>query len=412
MKFTKSNIDKLALPKPGERVLLWDSDLPGFGLRVTPSGKMYIAQSRVDGVTRRISLGKHGILTPDEARKKAQRELAKMRDGKDPVIEKRRVKAFSLTLQEIAEKYLEDRRDLKASSRADIEKHLKKSFADWANRPATEITRDKVLTRFRELTDKGPTQANQAFRNLRALLNYARATYRPGDKPILIENPVQVLSDAKLWNKVKAKSGRIPTDKIGATWNMIQKERGAPEQTSISRTVADIVLFLLLTGCRWSEASGLTWEQVNLDESWWYLPDPKNRTPVKFPLSHVAREILKARPQDSIYVFSSRYDLKKPINTARSLLLKISKVIETPISAHDLRRTFRAIAAECNIELWRTKLLMNHKLSGDVTIAAYTEKEDLRYLSTEINQIADWVLSQGFIAGSANIVQMPTKRVK
>jgi hypothetical protein len=98
--------------------------------------------------------------------------------GNDPAITKKREKAYSLTLREITDKYLKDRRDLKPSSRADIEKHLSRAFSSWADRPAMEITRDKVATRFAELTDRGPAQANQAFRVLRSILNYARATYR------------------------------------------------------------------------------------------------------------------------------------------------------------------------------------------------------------------------------------------
>ena len=80
------------------------------------------------------------------------------------------------------------------------------------------------------------------------------------------------------------------------------------------------------------------------------------------------------------------------------------------VTPHDLRRTFRAIAGECNIELWRTKLLMNHKLSGDVTINSYTETSDLRYLSTEVNQIADWITEQAKVAAAENVVQFPQDR--
>ncbi|MDD4358074.1 MAG: hypothetical protein PHN98_12595 [Smithellaceae bacterium] len=137
---------------------------------------------------------------------------------------------------------------MKESSKADIEKHLNKSFEDWSKRPAVAITRDKVAKRFTELTDKSPAQANQAFRILRALLNFARGQYHHDGRSIIIENPVSVLSDTKRWNTIKARSGRIPTNKIGAAWNVLQSHREAPEQTDISRTLADGVVFLLLTG--------------------------------------------------------------------------------------------------------------------------------------------------------------------
>ena len=401
MKFTKQSIEKIALPKKGKRLIVWDAELKGFGMRITPSGKMYIAQARVKGKSRRVSIGKHGILTLQEARKKAQKELSRMIEGKDPVVEKKTQEAYSRTLRELTEKYIQDHKDLKSSSKADIEKHLKGSFAKWADKPASAITRDAVMRRFQELTGRSPAQANQAFRILRAIFNYARAAYR--DERVYIENPVHVLSEAKIWNRVKARSGRIPTDKIGKAWNMLQGLRDAPEQTTISRSLADVVSFLLLTGARWNEAAQLTWDHVNLEEAWWYLPDPKNRNPVKFPLSDIAKSILEERPRDGQYVFPAR-SKDGYVSDPRGIMSKISEIAGVHLSAHDLRRTFRAIAGECQIELWKCKLLMNHKMSQDVTINAYTETNDLRYLVPEINLVAEWITQQKAVAVSDKVL--------
>jgi len=409
MKLTKKSVDQLPFPANGQ-TLVWDDTLAGFGLRVSRTKKTYIVQGRVrgSGTSRRVSLGEHGVITLQEARRKAQKELSAMLDGKDPIAEKKHDAAYSLTLRDIADKYIKARRELKKSSKADIEKHLNKSFEDWSKRPAVEITRDKVAKRFTELTDRSPAQANQAFRILRALLNFARGEYQHDGHSIIIENPVSVLSDTKRWNTVRARSGRIPTDKIGVAWNALQKLREAPEQSIVGRTLADAISFLLLTGARWSEMANLTWENVNLDDPSWSLPDPKNRNPVTFPLSRVACEILDARPKDGTYVFPSRIKTGH-IKDARSVMDKISEVGGVRVSPHDLRRTFRAIAGECVIELYKTKLLMNHKLAGDITIHHYTETNDLRYLSKEINLIADWIIRQGVIAASSNIIQLPVK---
>jgi integrase len=220
---------------------------------------------------------------------------------------------------------------------------------------------------------------------------------------VIVENPVSILSDAKLWNKVRPRSGRIPTDKVGIAWNLLQSLRDTPEEIPISRTLADAVCFLILTGARFSEAAELTWDRVNLDEQWWHLPDPKNRNPVKFPLSQLACEILEARLHENGYVFPGRYG-KGHMEGARNIFDKISKEVGVRVTAHDMRRTFRAIAGECGIELWRTKLLMNHKMSGDITISAYTETSDLRYLGPEINKIAEWIAQQAMIAAAGNVL--------
>jgi integrase len=402
MKLTKAVVESSALPEQGQK-FLWDSEVRGFGVRLHPSGRTYIVQGRVNGVERRVSLGRHGVITLQEARNKARVQLSLMLEGIDPVVDKKRSEAYALTLQELSEKYIEARRDLKPSSIADIKKHVTKSFAPWADRPVIEITRDKVATLFRQLTERSPAQANQAFRILRGLLNYASAAYRPGDQPLILENPVRILSNAKLWNRIQARSGRIPTDKIGIAWNVIRELRERPDQTRIGETLADAASFLLLTGARWSEGAALTWDQVNLEEGWWHLPDPKNRKPLTFPMPRAAVEILKQRERTSPFIFPARSG-EGHITEARGVLEKVSSAIGVKVSPHDLRRTFRAVSGECGIEFWKAKLLMGHKISGDVTISHYTETSDLRYLAPESNKIADWIVQHGMIAASSNVV--------
>jgi integrase len=407
MKLTKTIIENSTLPENGQ-YFIWDSELRGFGVRLNPAGRTYVVQGRVKGEDRRVSLGRHGVLTVQEARNKARAHLSAMLDGVDPVLEKKRSEAYALTLEKLSEKYVEARRDLKPSSIADIKKHIEKSFASWADRPAVEITRDKVAVRFRELSERSPAQANQAFRVLRALLNYARAAYRSGDQPLIIENPVQIISDAKLWNRIQARSGRIPTDKVGIAWKVIRELRDAPDQSRIGETLADAVSFLMLTGARWSEAAALTWDQVSLEEGWWHLPDPKNRKPLTFPMTKAAVEILERRDKAKPYIFPARSG-DGHITEARGVLEKVSAAVGVKVSPHDLRRTFRAVAGECGVEFWKTKLLMGHKISGDVTISHYTETSDLRYLEPESNAIAEWIVRQGKIAASDKVVPFPSK---
>jgi len=407
VKLTKSVVENITLPEKGQK-FLWDSELKGFGLRLTPTARTYIVQGRVAGRDRRVTLGKHGVLTVQQARKRAQRELSLMSEGKDPSKEKKLKEAQGVTLGQVVEAYLKDRRSLKDSSRADILKHLEGSFSDWKDKPVVSITRDKVLTRFRERSNKSHAQANLSFRYLRALINYAIGAYRADGVPTIPENPVKAISDLKMWNHIKPRSGRIPTEKIGVAWNALQELRTAPVQSPISRTMADAVTFLLLTGSRWSEMGSLTWERINLDEGYWHIPDPKNRTSITFPLSSIAVDMLKERPQQGEYVFPAR-TATGHIVEARTVLKKVSEAAGAHVTAHDLRRTFRAIAGECGIDFWKTKLLMGHKISGDVTITHYTETNDLRYLSKEINLISDWIIKQGAIASTNKVIQFPAR---
>jgi len=403
-KLTKSAVEALTLPDSGQH-FVWDADLTGFGVKLTPTGRLYVAQGRINGKSKRVTLGKHGTITTDQARKKAQKTIAGFLDGIDPVADRKATEAFNVTLDDVVEGYKSDRgKSLSPTTLADYEKHLSKSFHDWRKLPVQKITRDKVATRHKELSEKSKAQANLAFRYLKSWLNYARARYRPDDTPLLPENPVSVLDRRQrgLWNQTAKREVRIPDEKIGVAWNILRGMREA--QTSA--TSADVVCFLLLTGCRWSEAAKLTWDRVNLDEQWFFLPDPKNRRPVKLPLSGVLVEILKLRQNKKGFVFPAKTKTGHK-SEARTPLKKISAAAGVDICHHDLRRTYTNIAwKKCRIDLTLVRLLTNHKMSNDVTLDVYGDAGDLRFLLPEVDRVTAWIVEQGKIAAAGNVVQL------
>jgi hypothetical protein len=74
-----------------DREFLWDDALAGFGVAAFPSGKkVYVAQYRQDGRSRRATIGDHGRLTPDEARSEAKKLLGVVETGSDPIAERRK----------------------------------------------------------------------------------------------------------------------------------------------------------------------------------------------------------------------------------------------------------------------------------------------------------------------------------
>jgi Arm domain-containing DNA-binding protein/integrase-like protein len=105
-KLTKRTIDA---QKPGDRdVFLRDDELPGFGLRVYPSGaKVYLLQWKRDGRSRRLNLGRHGPVTCDEARRAALAALAEVQRGMDPA-ERRDDHKRDLTVAAMLDLYLDE----------------------------------------------------------------------------------------------------------------------------------------------------------------------------------------------------------------------------------------------------------------------------------------------------------------
>ena len=125
MKLTNTKVKSLPVPTDKGQVFHWDSETRGFGLRVTSAGaKSWIVQGRVNGKTRRYTLGPFELLAADDARKRAQAKLLEMYDGKDPQVEKKKLKAQSETLREVMEDYVRHKRTkngpLRPSSKEDI----------------------------------------------------------------------------------------------------------------------------------------------------------------------------------------------------------------------------------------------------------------------------------------------------
>ena len=406
-KLTKHFIEKqIELPNKGQ-LFFWDAELKGFGVRVTAGGISFVCQSRVNGRTRRVKIGKYGAFTIKTARDQAKIYLADMSKGVDPNLEKQKKRVEAITLEELVQDYIKDTK-LKPRSIQDINWHLNSSFSHWKRKPIIAFKRAQIKALFQKKSETSPAQANQAFRVLRALFNYAIKEYRPDECPIITDNPVNVLSG--MWHDIKPKNRRVPLKQLGEAWNYLQELKESPVIPMAGKSIIDAVCFTILTGGRWGEVSTLKWKHVSLTDETWKIIDPKNHNPVTFPLSTQALAILENRPQYNEFVFCSDLSKTGHVGDARPTTNKLSEKIQTPVSAHDLRRTFRSIAAECNIELWRTKMLMNHKMKNDVTLSAYTEKEDLEYLRPDIEKIGKYVEEQSKISAAGNVVPLDRGR--
>src|SRR5580693_6596333 len=87
---TKSSVDALTCPPGKDREILWDRAVRGFGvIAFRNGGKIYCAQYRKDGRSRRTRIGDHGRLTPEDARKLAKVMLGAVESGSDPIADRR-----------------------------------------------------------------------------------------------------------------------------------------------------------------------------------------------------------------------------------------------------------------------------------------------------------------------------------
>lgn len=422
-KLTKRYVDSV---KPGPKdEFHWDTELRGFGLRVSPAAKVsFIVQGRVGGSAKdaRLTIGPYGVFSPDQARDVAREHLRSMRLGIDPRDMRRQDEASKVTLRQTADAYFARPNMLKESTRSEMDRHIEKVFEAWKEKPIASITPADCRKRYEELATKGlrgkgpaPTQAAISMVTLRTLINFAMSEYKKlNGTPIIEHNPVAILK--KDLRPSQPRTRHIDRRNIGKFWSLLTESRKATLNQDALAGI-DLVMFLLLTGARRNEGAGLTWDRVHINDDdptdcWWHIPDPKNRNPVWLPLSSQAVAVLKSRKRvnDNPHVFASRSEAGHIMDT-RAPLEQISKKLGMErLSAHDLRRSFVTAGVKaCRLDLAKLELLTNHVPQG-ITARHYLSTSDLRDFLGEIQAIGDFIESEARVvearASGANVVPL------
>src|SRR5262245_6186669 len=282
MKLTESAVTRL-VGKTGKTAdaIVFDDDLPGFGLRIREGGsKTWVYQYKLGAQHRRITIGKYPAINPVQARKTAAKLHAQVRLGDDPAAIKAEKQAKAAeTFGFVLKTYLARRRgQIRDSSLGEIERHLERNLAPLHGVPLDKLDRRTIAAQLARLTDKaGPIQANRTRASLSKFLNWCLA------------EGLTETNAATHTNKNTEKSrDRVLSDKeLKQIWNALPDgDYGA------------IVKILILTAQRAGEIAGLRWSEINLDRSVIVLPAnrTKNSRTHIVPLAPMARTILEARP--------------------------------------------------------------------------------------------------------------------
>jgi integrase len=392
MKLTKSFVDKALPPKDKDQIFYRDAELKGFALRVTSGGvKSFVVETLIGNKVRRMTLGRYGKLTAEQARVEAKKLLGKVATGIDPIAERKEGKAKVVTLKEVFGAYLNARKSLKPTTLLDYQRTMTTALSDWQNKPILDITKDMVAKRHRKLGERSEARANLAMRFLRALFNFAAGEYEDAKgKSLILENPVKRLSHTRAWYRVERKQSVIKVHELPAWYNAVitvEDER----TTGKSAILRDYFLLILFTGLRRDEAVRLTWDQIDFKAKTLTISDTKNRNTHVLPLSNFLFDMLIARKAESTTQFIFPGSGKTGyIVEPRKVMGKVISKSGINFTLHDLRRTFITIAESLDIPAYALKRLLNHKMNHDVT-AGYIIM-DVERLRAPMQKISDYLL--------------------
>ena len=427
-RLTKTLVVETELPKNGKQAFLWDSEVKGFGLRLTSESKSYVLQYRTpEGRSRRITIGRHGSpWTCDQARTRALEMLRQIADGKDPLDAKAEARA-ALTVKELAELYLEEgpaeKPNKKLTSwkqdRSQINRHviplMGKRFAkeltaaeiarfqmDVANgKSAADI---KTGKRGRAIVEGGKTVAGRCVAVLGALLAFGVS------RKLITENPAK---GVKLF-KPSSKERFLSEREVMALAEALAVKQ---EERSINDAMADAIRVLMLTGCRKNEILGLKWEWVDFDHRCLRLPDSKTGAKVVL-LATQALQILSVRSaaraelekeKRSDFVFPAArgkghaVGLQKAWENLRTRATEIARQHAddadepidnapnfTGVRIHDLRHSFASFAIGSGESLFITGKALGHSKAETTQRYAHLADSPLRAVADRTaSKIAD-----------------------
>jgi integrase len=279
-KLTKSLVERLP-----QNEILWDTAIVGLGARRQTRGTFYVVRARVDGKQRMKSLGRHGHLTVEQARRLAQAALGQ---GDDPFV----AEAVGQTFASLASRFLNRQRQrLRPKTLREITRHLRQASA-LGPKAVSEISRRDIAEQLAAVeAESGPYARNRLRSTLSAFFAFAIS------EGLVDLNPVSGTGKA-----AEATRDRVLSDdEIAAVW------RALP-----AGDYGDVVRLLLLTGQRREEIGGLRWAEIDLTDRLITLPAQrcKNGRSHSVPLSQMAYDILAARHT----LLSARVPHSPPIN--------------------------------------------------------------------------------------------------
>lgn len=400
-RLTKRIIDSLG---PGERpVIVYDTDLTGFGVRVMPSGfKSWIVEYRPgDGgravAKKRMTLGATNKVTAEQARRKARDILAAAHLGADPAGERAKNRETP-TFREFSERYISEEAEIKLKERtvANYRIYFRKHAVPRIGAlKLNAITKGDIAWLHRSIGKTKPATANRAVEAISSLYRYAETAgevqegFNPtrGIRHFRERTRERFLSMEEL-QRLGATLRLAATE--GLPWDADEekpnaKHLAAPENRRVlfSPYVTAAIRLLLFTGCRLREILHLKWEDIDFERGLLVLPESK--TGKRFVvLNGPALAILKKLEQLSPYVIMGdksdrpRSDLKRPWD-------KITKHANLQgLRIHDLRHSFASVGAAGGMGLPIVGKLLGHTQVQTTARYAHLDNDPLKRASEQI----------------------------
>ena len=371
---TKQVIDETPFPATGQ-VFVRDTELRGFALRVTQGRKSFILEKRIRGRMRRLTIGPHGPLTVDQARKLAATHVGAIAQGADPA-QVRQDRLHAPTFGDLTAQYLERHAPRKRSGRDDramLDTHL----LVFRTRKLTDLNRNDVARLHAQVGETAPYRANRLVALLRKMFNLARdwGLYA-GDNPA---TRIQMFRE-------ESRDRFVQPEELPRLFQAIAEEADP--------AVRAVVLTAPLTGARRTEVLTMRWEDVSLTRAEWRIPHTKAGRPHLLPVPHALVATLRNLPrvEGNPYVFVGQHGVGHLHDMKRAWdRIRVTAGIQD-VHFHDLRRTVGSWLAGSGESLSLIGKVLNHR---DVSTTAIYARLNLDPVRQALERNATKMLAAG-----------------
>jgi integrase len=423
----KSRLTKTAVAALQPRAsayIIYDADLPGFGVRVTPTGaKSWVVDYRANGggrraPTRRYTIGSSATFSSESARNAARDLLARIRLGADPAKEKTAGRQVA-TVLELHQAFMDEKiRPIRKGPTLKLYEiywrlHL---IPELGSRRAIDISHADVVRLHRKIGLTRKPTANRVIALLSHMFSWAIATKRIAtqDNPArFVEMFAEKSKERFLTGEELARLGdaiRL-AETVGIPYTIDESKKTSkhapkPENriTKMSPFAAAAIRLLLLTGARLREILHLRWADVDLQRGQLFLPDSKTGKKA-IVLNAPAILILSTLPRLGIYVIAGqsagtdnetpRADLQKPWQAI------ITRAGLPGLRIHDLRHTHASIGVGAGVGLPIIGRLLGHTNVDTTAKYAHLADDPVRRASERIGSELSAAMGERQIGGGA-----------
>jgi integrase len=357
---TKTEINRL---RPGERRFIWDTDLKGFGVRVTEGAVSYVVDFRVDGKRRRVSLGGVGLMSLEQARRAAAAVLLAARSGTDATV---RDQKAPTTFGEVWHRLQVevDEKILAPATIASYRERIKPVLAALGKRDISAITVAELKSLVYGLN--GDRNRSYAVALIKKTFNHAKQ--------------LRILPDAYRNPAIDVPTKRGPKRNQALDLETLQKFGAALAEMetagSVSPWLANLFRLALLCGLRPGEARTIEWADVDLAGRRMTVNGKTGRRPIW--LAEEALEVLKTTPrvEGCKYVFPGRR-FGQPIVALHKALRSVqARAGIESFAPYAFRHSAATGALTRGVDLAAVQALLGH--ANVATTAGYLHSDDAR----------------------------------